>query len=61
MALPWTSRCCSPPSAPTASAEFPLIDIGRFRSVAWVGLAVNLYVARKMICEVWHEIAAYLT
>jgi len=31
--------------------------IERFRWIAWVGLAVIVYVAGKMILEGWHEVA----
>jgi predicted tellurium resistance membrane protein TerC len=31
--------------------------IERFRWIAWVGLAVIVYVAAKMIWEGWHEVA----
>ena len=34
--------------------------IERFRWIAWVGLAVILYVACKMIYEGWHEVAPHL-
>ena len=34
--------------------------IERFRWIAWVGLAVILYVACKMIYEGWHEVASHL-
>jgi len=35
--------------------------IERFRWIAWVGLAVILYVACKMIWEGWHEVVPHLT
>ena len=34
--------------------------IERFRWIAWVGLAVIVYVAGKMIWEGWHEVAPHL-
>lgn len=34
--------------------------IERFRWIAWVGLAVILYVACKMIYEGWHEVVPHL-
>jgi YjbE family integral membrane protein len=33
--------------------------IERYRWIAWVGLAVIVYVAGKMIIEGWHEVAPY--
>jgi YjbE family integral membrane protein len=34
--------------------------IERFRWIAWVGLAVIIYVAGKMIWEGWHEVAPHV-
>jgi YjbE family integral membrane protein len=34
--------------------------IERFRWIAWIGLAVIVYVAGKMIWEGWHEVAPHL-
>ena len=31
--------------------------IERFRWIAWIGLAVIIYVALKMIWEGWHEVS----
>lgn len=35
--------------------------IERFRWIAWVGLAVIVYVAGKMIWEGWHDVAPHLS
>lgn len=34
--------------------------IERFRWIAWIGLAVIIYVALKMIWEGWHEVSPYV-
>ena len=34
--------------------------LSRYRWIAWVGLAVIVYVALKMVWEGWHEVAPYL-
>ena len=34
--------------------------IGRFRWIAWIGLAIILFVAAKMIYEGWHDISAHI-
>jgi predicted tellurium resistance membrane protein TerC len=34
--------------------------IERYRWIAWVGLAVIVYVAGKMIWEGWHEVQPFV-